>query len=164
MNFSFYRFLLWVLVVGLFANNAAAMVHAGKWEVDQRIQQAFETGKLLPDHTYYYLGSYAAPTTVIALDNHYTLRENNVWAKVDEMSEKVLKGWLNVYRTEGSTYFDYSGGVILTPDGKRAGVWYSPNTVNIVEMPDPGVLVIFQPHTPSGATYGNQDGGSHSRW
>ena len=31
-------------------------------------------------------------------------------------------------------------------------LWYSQNIVNIVRMPEPGVLQVFQPHAPAGHT------------
>ena len=54
----------------------------------------------------------------------------------------------------------FRGGVILTPDGQQAGVWYSPNIINLVQMPEPGVLVVFQPRSPglSGCTEQEQGG------
>lgn len=153
-----FRFLL--LMVGCtFLAGCAAGVPTGKWEMDAGVQQAFEKGTVLQDHTYYYLGSFAAPDAVIAVNNHFTLR-TRIWAQVD-MTEQILKGWLSMYRTEYSGLCsDHYGGVILSPDGQQAGIWYSPNIVNIVEMPEPGVLVVFKPHTPWGVECGAPDNAS----
>lgn len=140
------HFLLLIFVSTFFVGGCTAKVPTGKWEVDLEVQKAFEAGTFLPDYTYYYLGSYVRPDTVIAINNHYTLHDNHVWAKVDEMSEKVLKGWLNMYRTTGPASFNYYGGVILAADGQQAGIWYSKNIINIIQMPEPGVIQVFQPH------------------
>ena len=154
------HFLLLIFIPAFFAGGCTPKVPVGKWEVAPGVQKVFEAGTMLPNHTYYYLGSYSGPGTVLAINNHYALHDTNVWAKVDEMSEKLLREWLTFYRTEGPGAFDYYGGVILTPDGQQAGIWYSRNVMNIVQMPEPGVLEIFQPHTPSGATYDIQGGNS----
>ena len=145
-SFHIYDFSLLILGFAFFVGGCTAAVPTGKWEVDTGVQRSFEAGTLLPDHTYYYLGSYSRPDTVIAINNQYALRDNHVWAKVDEMSEKVLKGWLNLYRTTGPAAFNYYGGVILAPDGQQAGIWYSKGIINIIRMPEPGVLEVFQPH------------------
>lgn len=127
------------------------------------MQQLFESGTLLPDHTYYYLGSYTAPNTIIAISNQFTLR-TRVWAQVD-LTGEMLNGWLQWYRTEHyGPGCEYRGGVIRTPDGRQAGVWYSQNSINLIFMPEPGVLEVYQPRTIGGGTCGqNDDGGSSGR-
>jgi hypothetical protein len=150
-NLHIFRFLLLFLVCTFLAG-CAAKVPGGKWEVDLSVQQAFESGTVFPDHTYYYLGSVSAPGSIIAINNRIALR-TRVWAQV-EMNEEILNGWLNWYRTEKTTGCEYYGGVILTPDGQQAGLWYSQNIINIIRMPEPGVIEVYQPHSISGATCG----------
>jgi hypothetical protein len=151
-----FRFLFLILGCTFWAG-CAATVPGGKWEVDSGVQQAFEAGTVFPDYTYYYLGSSAAPGSIIAIDNRFTLR-TRVWAQVD-MTEEMLNGWLQWYKTEQITGCDYYGGVILTPDGQQAGLWYSQNIINIIRMPEPGVVEVYQPHTISGATCGESRDG-----
>ena len=128
----------------------------GKWEVESGVLELFESGTILPDHTYYYLGSSAAPDSIIAISNQVTLR-TRVWAQV-EMSKELLNGWLSWYRTEHyGPGCDYRGGIILTPGGRQAGLWYSQNVINIVRMPEPGVIEVYQPHSISGGTCGKSN-------
>ncbi|QQG66762.1 hypothetical protein [Desulfobulbus oligotrophicus] len=123
----------------------------GLWEIDMGVRQLVETGTVLPDHRYYYLGSITAPDTIIAISDQYTLR-SRVWAEI-ELSESRLNGWLQWWRTEHyGPGCEFRGGLILTPDGRQAGIWYSRNIVNIVRMPEPGVLEIYQPRTITGST------------
>jgi len=133
------------------ANGSAAKnkIPMGSWNADLTTKQSIESGKILPNHTYYYSGSVDGPDCFIAIDNQYTLRKSPVWAKVNT-PEKAVHDWLQYFKTEGPRSSDLRGGVILTPDGKTAGIWYSHYAVNIVEMPEPGVLVVYQPHPPSG--------------
>jgi hypothetical protein len=138
----------------------AANVPSGKWQVDQSVKRSFEAGTVLPDHTYYYLGSLAAPDSVIAVDNRFVLR-TKVWAQVD-ISQKMLNGWLGWLNTKNYGVCAYYGGVILTPEGEYAGIWYSQNTINTIRTPEPGVLVVFQPTTFSGRTCGESEEGEAS--
>jgi len=144
--------------VFLFANANAANTQYGKWKTDPVVKEQVETGKVLPGHTYYYTGSINGPDCFIALDNHYTLRDSKVWAKADEMSDKIMQGWLQSLRQErGERSLHVKGGDILTPDGKKAGIWYSHYSINVIEMPKPGELVIYQPHPVGGGVTGDQD-------
>ena len=125
-------------------SGCAPQAPAGRWETDTNVKKSFEAGTLLPAHTYYYLGSITAPDSVIAIDNRFTLR-TQVWAQAD-ITAAMLNGWLNWYRTDNFGWnCPYYGGVILTPDGQQAGIWYSPNIRNIIRMPEPGVLEVYQP-------------------
>ena len=133
-----------------------ARLPTGQWQGNTEARHSFEAGTLFPDHTYYYLGSIAGPESVIAIDNRYTLR-SKVWAQVD-MTQERMNSWLQWYKTDNSRVCDFFGGVILTPDGRRAGMWYSVNLLNTVEMPEPGVLVIYQPTSFSGSKCGMSDG------
>lgn len=150
-----------LLLTILFAatlTGCAATVPAGRWEADNRVGQVFESATVLPHHTYYYLGSITAPDSVIAIDNRFTLR-TRVWAGI-EISEQILRNWLAWFPIAHSRNCLFRGGVIFTPDGQQAGVWYSPNIINLVQMPEPGVLVVFQPRSPglSGCTEQEQGG------
>jgi hypothetical protein len=134
-------------------SGCTAQVPTGRWETDTRVQESFEAGTLLPAHTYYYLGSFTAPDSVIAIDNRFTLR-TRVWAQAD-VSAEMLNGWLNWYRTDNfRRHCPYYGGVILTPDGQQAGIWYSPDIRNIIRMPEPGVLEVYQPTSLTGRRCG----------
>lgn len=154
-----HRYILAVIVAAVLAG-CAPRQPAGRWEIEPGVQQLVEAGTVLPDHRYYYLGSIAAPDSIIAISNRYTLR-TRVWADID-MDEARLNGWLQWWRTEHfyGPGCEFRGGLILTPDGQRAGVWYSRNTINIVYMPEPDVLEVYQPRTIGGGVCGREsDGG-----
>lgn len=153
-----------VFLVALSLAGCAAGPPGGKWEIEPEVLQLFESGTVLPDHTYYYLGSITAPDSVIAIDHRFTLR-TRVWAQID-LTEHMLNGWLQWHRTEHyGAGCEYRGGVILTPDGQRAGFWYSRNIINIVRMPEPGVIEVYQPRSIAGGTCGNpNDDGWGRMW
>ncbi|WP_309412431.1 hypothetical protein [Desulfobulbus sp.] len=131
---------------------------AGQWAMDSGVQAMFESGTVLPDHAYYYIGSSGAPDSIIAIDRRFTLR-TRVWAEIDLTASK-LNEWLQWFRTDHyPPDCEFRGGVILTSDGQRAGFWYSRNIVNLVLLPEPGVIEVYQPHSPSGRTCGQERGG-----
>lgn len=132
---------------------------SGQWLIEPEAGHLFESGTVLPHHTYYYLGSITAPDSIIAIDDRFILR-TRVWAQV-ALSQAMLNGWLQWYRTEHyPSGCQYRGGVIITPDGQRAGFWYSQNIINIVRSPEAGVIEVYQPHAVSGLTCGQERDGS----
>lgn len=152
--FSMHRYGLIIIVIAVLAG-CAPRQPAGKWEIEPGVQQLIEAGTVLPDHRYYYLGSITAPDSIIAISNRYTLR-SRVWADI-ELNEARLNGWLQWWRTEHyGPGCEYRGGLILTPDGQQAGIWYSRNIMNIVYMPEPGILEVYQPRTITGTTCGRE--------
>lgn len=130
-----------------------SMVPTGQWQSDPSVASWFAAGRVLPGYAYYYLGSSTAPDSIIAIDPRYTLR-SRVWARID-LDEQILNGWLQWYRSvQPPPGCEFQGGVIATPAGEPAGYWYSRNPINIVHMPEPGVLEVFQPHTLGGGACG----------
>ena len=133
------------------ASHSPTHAPMGQMKVDAAAKTAFETGKGLPDYTYYYSGgSIIEPDSVIAIKKGYTLRDTRVWSKVDDMEDRVIRTWLQAWKNDGHESSDLNGGVILDPDGKQAGIWYSHYPGGAVMVPIPGVLDIFTPQPPSG--------------
>lgn len=159
---SFPLFLLLLFGCILLLTGCTAKGPTGNWQVNRDAQKTFETATVLPDHTYYYLGSSGAPESVIAISNEYTLR-TRVWARA-EITEKMLRGWRQWHTIMNNSSCRYSGGVIFAPDGRQAGVWYSPYIINTVRMPEPGVLVIFQPMSPFNRICGDSERGTRGIW
>jgi len=119
----------------------------GEMKDDVAAKKSFEEGKMLQDHVYYYLGgSIVQPDSIIALKKGYKLRDSKVWSKVDDMSPSIIRGWLQAWKNDGHAFSDMNGGVLLAPDGKEAGIWYSHYPGSAVMMPSPGVMDVYQPH------------------
>ena len=122
----------------------------GVMKADAAAKKTFEDGKVLPDYTYYYIGSIVEPDSVIAIKKGYTLRDSKIWSKVEDMSNLMVRTWLQAWKNDGHEFSDLSGGVILDPDGKAAGIWYSHYPNGAVMMPIPGVLDVFPPQPLGG--------------
>jgi len=128
----------------------------GQWLEMSEIQKVIEQGTIFPDHTYYYLGSITAPDSFIAIDNRWQLR-SRVWAEV-AMNPERLAGWLQWIRSENYGGCEYRAGKILAPDGSQVGYWYSQNPINIIYMPEPGVIEVYKPHNVGGTVCGESPG------
>ena len=138
-----------------FASHTPTHGPMGEMKADATAKQAFEQGKMLPDHTYYFLGgSIVEPDSVIALKKGYTLRDNKVWSRVLDMEDKVIRIWIQAWKNDGHTPSDLHGGIIVTADGKEAGIWYSHFPGSVVMEPIPGVLDVYQPRPIHGQRRG----------
>ena len=135
---------------------------SGRWVGSLEVARAFEAGEVFPDHRYYYVGSRAVPDGVIAIDPRFRLKEGNIWAAVDA-DESTLAEWRSWWRAVAFHHCMYLGGLIIAPTGERAGYWYSPFLLNRVQMTEDGELVVHLPHSPTGVTRCEGDGGNEAR-
>ena len=145
----------WLLLVWLFRLLAGCATHdgqaRGQWLEDETVLREIEAGKIFSGYTYYYLGSVTVPKTFIAIENHWHLR-TQVWAKIT-MTPKLLAGWLQRYRQDQNVC-GYRAGRILAPGGQLVGYWYSQNFWNIIEEPEPHVIIVYQPFVGGGMDCG----------
>lgn len=126
----------------------------GRWLVNSDVMRDFRSGAILARHTYYYTGSPVEPDAVIAIDNRFQLR-TKVWSRVD-ITQELLDRWMFWTRTDLSMRCPYKAGVILTPDGEQAGVWFSKFTFNTVRSPEPGVVEVYLPFAPGNSACGRE--------
>jgi hypothetical protein len=136
-----YTLLLLCFLVGgcVSTQNQGKMVRAG--DVDQLIESA----TVLPDHIYYYTGPEARPDVIIAIDNSFTLT-SKYWIKVDDVANR-LKDWNRLIDNGHRASYRYEGFWLMTPDGRQAGIWYSPYDYTVVQFPDPSTIILYTPST-----------------
>ncbi|MDW7772391.1 MAG: hypothetical protein SCH71_05815 [Desulfobulbaceae bacterium] len=135
--------LLFTLV--LLVAGCARTDNFGKLVRSEEAGNSIETATILPDHTYYYSGPEARPDAIMALHNSFTLvNEKNLWIKVD-ITEEKLRSWNRIIRNEFRIKNYYYGSLIITPDGRQAGIWYSRDDHTVIKTPDPGNIIIYTP-------------------
>ncbi|HEB70598.1 MAG TPA: hypothetical protein ENI88_13425 [Desulfobulbus sp.] len=147
-----------VLLCALFifiVSGCARSTPSGKWLKSRDGGLSFENRAILPDHTYYFIGNEVTPEAIIAVDNRYRLK-TRVWSRVD-ITQKMLNDWMFWIDTRLSPACPHYGGVILTPDGDKAGVWYSRKWKSVVKVPEPGVLQVYKPYSLSGSLCARQE-------
>ncbi len=124
----------------------------GRWIANSDVLKTFRSGTILPHHTYYYTGSPVQPDAIIAIDDSFHLR-TKVWSKV-KITRELLDRWMFWAKTDLSLTCPYKAGVILTPDGRQAGVWFSRFTFNTIRTPQPGVIEVYLPFSPGNTNCG----------
>lgn len=112
------------------------------------VNRLFESPTVLNDHTYYYAGPQDKPETIIAIRNDYEFQKSIHWHKVD-ITEKQLQTWNMMIDNRHRIYSNYDGAYILTPDGKRVGVWYSKYSLTVIKYPEPNKIIIYRPDPTS---------------
>ncbi len=147
-------FLLSVLLVAVMTG-CVQSTPSGKWLKNSDGGLPFKNRTILPDHTYYFIGNEVTPESIIAVDNRYTLK-TRVWSRVD-ITRKILDDWMFWIDSRLSLTCPYYGGVLLTPDGDKAGIWYSKKLISVVKMPEPGVLQVYAPYNTSGSLCGREE-------
>lgn len=128
----------------------------GRLDLDMSVNDTFESGRILADHTYYYSGPEAEPWAIMAIDNRYQLAPG-LWNKIDLTAEQ-LDRWMrridNRYRFK--TF--YRGAVIRDREGERIGLWYSPWDWTVIRRGEGNEVTIYTPDVRSE----HDEFGSHS--
>jgi hypothetical protein len=139
--------------IALAALGGCAMPNYGRLESSPDITRAFEAYQIIPDHTYYYRGTFSSPFVIAGINNNFDLN-SKLWVKIDTQSKDFhslidrvsFKGSGCGTRPRGFTILDHSG--------RNVGVWYSTMCAAAVEVNENGQIVKLAPLIP-------MTGGSH---
>lgn len=130
--------------VALAALVGCAMPNYGKLESSPDITRAFQAYKILPDHAYYYLGTFSSPSVIAGINKSFDLN-SKLWVKIDTQSKDfytlidrvALRGYSRAKLPSGFTILDHSG--------RNVGVWYSARGGAVVEVKENGKIVKLSP-------------------
>jgi hypothetical protein len=154
MHMNRYLAAVMILFMILFATlSGCTMANYGKLKSNQAVTESFETYQILPDHTYYYRGTFSRPFVIVGINNNYELN-SNLWVAVDPQSEDFRtlidrvsqQGSGSATQPWGFTILDHSGGAV--------GIWYSAIRAAAVEVNENGKIVNLAPLGT--VTIGNQ--------
>jgi hypothetical protein len=124
--------------------SGCSMANYGQLRSNKEVTQKFENYQILPNHKYYYRGTYSRPLAVVGIKEQYELN-SKLWLGIDLKS--------NDFRTivdrvslqgSGSTTHPW-GFTILDPSGRDVGVWYSAIRAAAVEINENGQIVNLSP-------------------
>jgi hypothetical protein len=144
----------WVLVVfALTVISGCSTSNYGKLKSEPDVTRAFEAYRALPDHRYYYRGTFSAPYVIVGISETYELN-SRLWVAIDPQSkdfrtlvERVsLQGLGGTTRPWGFTILDKSGNAV--------GVWYSASRAAVVDIDENGQITNLSPMAI--VTKGNQ--------
>jgi hypothetical protein len=128
----------------LIALSGCSMSNYGKLKSNPEVTQAFEAYQILPNHKYYYRGTYSRPLVLVGINENYELN-SKLWVEIDPKSKdfRILIDKISLQGTGRTT--QPWGFIILDPAGSDAGVWYSALRAAVVEINENGQIVNLSP-------------------
>ena len=135
-------------ITSLFLLGVCASVFAGskygKLERSRDLQKQIESYQVLPDHNYYYSGGHARPNAIIGIHKDYQLVTGQ-WQSV-QISSGQLQKWITSISPDTSMGpKGYYGAYIISPDGKKAGFWYSIQSSTSIKFPGGNKIEVYTP-------------------
>ena len=113
----------------------------------------FRSLQILPDYHYYYSGEILEPDAIIGIHQDYVLKKG-FWTEI-QLTEKQLKDWMWSFSTVDGTYdpddrmtISYEGALIISPEGKQVGIYYSKYHDTFIRFSGNNSLNIFKPQAP----------------
>jgi hypothetical protein len=154
MHMNRYRSAVMILFMILFATlSGCTMANYGKLISDQEATKSFQTYQILPDHTYYYRGTFSRPIVIVGINNNYELN-SKLWVAVDPQSEDFRTLINRVSQQGAGSTAQPWGFTILDHSGRSVGIWYSAIRAAAVEVNENGKIVNLAPLRT--VTIGNQ--------
>lgn len=121
-----------------------AMSNYGRLESNSDIRRAFETYQIMPDHTYYYRGTFSRPFVIVGINKNFELN-SKLWVEIDPQS-KDFRTLIDRVSLQGSGSTTRPWGFrILDHSGSAVGVWYSAIRAAAVEVNENGQIVNLSP-------------------
>ena len=128
----------------LTALGGCAMSNYGRLESNSDIRRAFETYQIMPDHTYYYRGTFSRPFVIVGINKNFELN-SKLWVEIDPQS-KDFRTLIDRVSLQGSGSTTRPWGFrILDHSGSAVGVWYSAIRAAAVEVNENGQIVNLSP-------------------
>jgi hypothetical protein len=135
----------------------AATDDRGTLQRDQELNQMILAYEILPDHNYYFSGSFERPNAILGIHKDYEL-VSQLWQTTQINSAQVRKWIGTIAPEEYRGPSGYIAAYILDPDGKKVGIWYSIQNTTSVEFLEGNKIKVNSPdlyppsklETPSG--------------
>ena len=128
----------------LIALGGCSTANFGRLNSNQEVTRSFETYEILPNHKYYYRGTFSRPIAIAGINENYELI-SRMWVEVDPKS-KDFRTLIDRVSIQGSgTTTRPWGFVILNPAGRDVGVWYSAIRAAAVEINENNQIVNLSP-------------------
>ena len=135
--------IIWSFIV-LAVLSGCAVSNYGRLQSSPDIARAFEAYQIMPDHTYYYRGTFSQPCVMVGINKNYELN-SKLWLEVDPQSKdfRTLIDRISLQGSGGTA--EPWGFTILDHSGNAVGVWYSAIRAAAVEVNENGQIVNLSP-------------------
>ena len=133
-----------LIFIALTALGGCAMSNYGKLESSPDITRAFKAYQVMPDHTYYYRGTFSKPDAIAGINKNFNLN-SKLWVEIDTQSQdfRTLIDRSSFKGPDCGTV--PSGFTIIDHSGRNVGVWYSNIRAAAVEVKEDGRIVKLAP-------------------
>ncbi len=133
-----------IFFIGLTAFSGCSMSNYGKLKSTPEVTRAFEAYQILPDHKYYYRGTYSRPFVIAGINENFELN-STLWVGIDPKS-KDFRTLIDRISLQGSGSTTQPWGfTILDKSGNDVGVWYSAIRAAAVEIDEKGRIINLSP-------------------
>ena len=133
--------------IALAALSGCAMSNYGRLESNPEITRAFKTYQVIPDHTYYFRGTFGKPRAIAGINKNFDLN-SELWVEIDTQSQD-FRTLIDRISFKGSGCGTVpSGFTILDHSGRNVGVWFSTKRAAAVEVKENGQIVKLAPLIP----------------
>ena len=109
----------WMALAIMVAIISACSGNYGRLRYSPEVGQAFQDFEMLNGYEYYFSGRSNKPSAIIGVDPAFDF-ESRFWTVINPDEFQTMVG-----RLSPPEYGFLKGAVMLTPDGRKAGVWYS---------------------------------------
>jgi hypothetical protein len=130
----------------------------GRLDFKLSVNDIFESGQVLADHNYYYIGPDAEPVAIMAIEKKYQLTPS-LW-KAASLTPGQLSAWIDRIDNKHRFKNKYDGAMILDQHGNQVGMWYSRLDWTTIQRGEGNLLTIYTPDT----TKDMDDSGSGVIW
>ena len=142
-NYSYRTILLCILLVGL----SACIGSYGRLQRSNAVSNTFERHEVLADYRYYTTGPEGRPTAILAVQKQFTLK-SRLWDPV-EMTSARLDRMVDAMTDQLGVTPVILGGVITDPEGRQAGLWYSPYSSTTIRFEPDNIMLVSLPSPAS---------------
>ena len=134
--------ILFFIALAIFGG--CTMSNYGRLESNPEITGVFKAYQILPEHTYYYRGTFSSPTVIAGINKSFDLN-STLWVKIDTRSQD-FRTLIDRISLHGSSKARLpSGFTILDHLGRNVGVWYSTMRAAAVEVKENGQIITLAP-------------------
>ena len=134
------------VIMSLALAGCATSGNHGNLKRSRDIDNAFLAYEVLPDHRYYTSGGYDAPNAILAINRDYEL-VTDLWQSIPNVDSAQIRKWMDAIspKENYSGANSYFGAYILSPEGKRVGVWYAKQNSTVIKFYAGNKVEVYTP-------------------
>jgi hypothetical protein len=122
----------------------------GRLNKSPEIVNAFKNYEMVDSYRYFYSGRENKPSAIIGIRPEFKF-ESRFWTEIPGDAQAFRRQVERLYPMDSAVEF---GAYIVTPDGRRAGVWFSEMSSTVIKL-DGDRLIVYSPENMTEEVRGN---------